>query len=378
MASIHLQQICKRYGATDAVIDLSLVCQDGEMLALLGPSGCGKSSTLKMVAGIEPVSRGEILFGNRRVTDLRPSERNLAMVFEDYALYPQLSVHDNVAFPLKVRGVPGSEIAERVRTALDFLGLAEWRDHDVRTLSGGAQQRVAIGRALVRRPELVLFDEPLSHLDADQKVYLRTEIKRLQQRTGLTSILVTHDQVEAIAMADCVAVMNNGILQQFGSPQELYERPQNLFVANFIGEPPMNLLAARIVTEASQTRLTGDGWTVLLSAATANSLSRAAKTHDNIIVGIRPEHITINADTINADVGGDSSACGVVFDVEPRGDVDVLLIDLANTETSPSPRIVAEVEDPAGFARGQKVSVRFSAACLHFFDAQSGINLLLE
>lgn len=377
MASIHLQGIWKRYGSTEAVIDLSLVCQDGEMLALLGPSGCGKSSTLKMIAGIEPVSRGEILFGSRRVTELRPSERNLAMVFEDYALYPHLSVYDNVAFPLKVRGAATAEIAQRVRTALDFLSLSEWRDHDVRALSGGAQQRVAIGRALVRQPELVLFDEPLSHLDADQKVHLRTEIKRLQQRTGLTSILVTHDQIEAIAMADRVAVMNNGVLQQFGSPQELYERPRNLFVANFIGEPPMNLLPARFVTEASQTRLVGNGWSVPIAAAIANSLSRNAQSRE-VIAGIRPEHIAVGAiDAIDTTIAGDASTCGIVFDVEPRGDVDVLLIDLSNVETSP-PRIVAEIANPVGFAPGQKVSMRLSAERLNFFDAQSGVNLLLE
>lgn len=372
MASIHLQGIWKVYGSTEAVIDLSLVCQDGEMLALLGPSGCGKSSTLKMIAGIEPVSRGEILFGNRLVTELRPSERNLAMVFEDYALYPHLSVHDNVAFPLKVRGIATDEIAQRVRKALDFLDLSEWRDHNVRALSGGAQQRVAIGRALVRRPELVLFDEPLSHLDADQKVYLRTEIKRLQQRTGLTSILVTHDQTEAIAMADRVAVMNNGVLQQFGSPQELYERPRNLFVANFIGEPPMNLLQAWVVTEASQTCLVGNGWKTPLSAMITNSLARNAQGLE-VIAGVRPEHIAVEATGTD-----DAWAHGIVFDVESRGDVDVLLIDLADTDASSSTSIVAEVADPARFAPGEKVFVRIAVECLSFFDAQSGVNLLLK
>ncbi len=372
MASIQLQGIWKVYGSTEAVIDLSLVCHDGEMLALLGPSGCGKSSTLKMIAGIEPVSRGEILFDQRRVTEFSPSDRNLAMVFEDYALYPHLSVHDNVAFPLKVRGVAAAEVAQRVKTSLDFLGLSEWREHNVRALSGGAQQRVGIGRALVRRPELVLFDEPLSHLDADQKVYLRTEIKRLQQRTGLTSILVTHDQTEAIAMADRVAVMNNGILQQFGPPQELYEHPRNLFVANFIGEPPMNLLPARLVAENAQIRLVGSGWGVSLSGAAAAPLSRNARTRD-VTVGIRPEHVEVDA----ASVGTDRSS-GVIVYVEPRGDVNVLLIDLAVSGATPPTRIVAEVPNPASFAEGEKVSLRLPSKRLNFFDAQSGVNLLLE
>ncbi len=372
MASIELQGVWKVYGGVKAVVDLSLTCEDGEMLALLGPSGCGKSSTLKMIAGIEPVSRGEILFGDRRVTELGPSARNLAMVFEDYALYPHLSVHDNVAFPLKARGVPAAEIGERVHAALEFLGLAEWRDHGVRALSGGAQQRVAIGRALVRRPELVLFDEPLSHLDADQKVYLRTEIKRLQQRSGLTSILVTHDQTEAIAMADRVAVMNHGLLQQFGTPQELYDRPANLFVANFIGEPPMNLLPARIEGEAGRLELVGSRWRVHLAGATAQRLSARARTRD-VIAGIRPEHIGIMPAS-----DGERDARGTVFYVEPRGDVDVLLIDLAGSDASLPTRIVAEARDPTAFAVGEDVSLTLAPEHLNFFDADSGINLLLD
>ncbi len=372
MASVQLHGVWKVYGGVKAVIDLSLTCEDGEMVALLGPSGCGKSSTLKMIAGIEPVSRGEILFGANRVTELGPSERNLAMVFEDYALYPHLSVQDNVAFPLRARGIPAAEIGERVHAALDFLGLSEWRDHGVRALSGGAQQRVAIGRALVRRPELILFDEPLSHLDADQKVYLRTEIKRLQQRSGLTSILVTHDQTEAIAMADRVAVMNHGVLQQFGTPQELYDTPTNLFVANFIGEPPMNLLPATIAADETHVRLTGNGWSVLLAGAAALRLAQRARTRE-VIVGIRPEHIRIDRPR-----EGEEGARGRVFYVEPRGDVDVLLIDLSRAGAAPATRIVAEAPDPTAHAPGDAVSLTLPPERLNFFDAESGINLLLD
>ena len=219
------------------------------MLALLGPSGCGKSTTLKMIAGVEPVTRGEIFFGDRAVSALQPGERNIAMVFEDYALYPHMSVFGNIAFPLKVRGLPGHMVNAKVKKVVDLLGLEELSRTNVRSLSGGAQQRVSIGRALVRNPDLILFDEPLSHLDADQKIYLRTEIKRLQQSSGLTSILVTHDQTEAVAMADRVAVMNHGVLQQIGTPEDLYFNPSNLFVANFIGEPPMNLINGRLSIE---------------------------------------------------------------------------------------------------------------------------------
>ena len=372
MASIQLQGVSKLYGSTKAVIDLSLLCKEGEMLALLGPSGCGKTSTLKMIAGIEQVSRGEILFGDRRVTELGPSERNLAMVFEDYALYPHLSVHDNVAFPLKIRGVAAAEIGQRVRATLDFLGLSEWRDHGVRALSGGAQQRVAIGRALVRRPELVLFDEPLSHLDAHQKVYLRTEIKRLQQSAGLTAILVTHDQTEAIAMADRVAVMDNGILQQFGTPRELYERPANLFVAGFIGEPPMNLLPASISAAESRMQLAGRGWKTSVAGNAAQRLQRRVQTRE-LMVGIRPEHVEVQPAAV-----GDDRAPGSVFDMEARGDTDVLLIDLRDSGRDPLTRIVVEVSDPARFSPGDPVSVRLPSEHLNFFDAGSGANLLLE
>ena len=372
MVSIELQGVWKIYGTTEAVIDLSFVCQEGEMLALLGPSGCGKSSTLKMIAGVERVSRGEILFGHRRVTEFTPSDRNLAMVFEDYALYPHLSVHDNIAFPLKARGVPTAEIKQRVQDALDFLGLSDWSDHGVRALSGGAQQRVAIGRALVRRPELVLFDEPLSHLDADQKVHLRTEIKRLQQKTGLTSMLVTHDQTEAIAMADHIAVMDNGTLQQFGTPEELYERPANLFVANFIGEPPMNLLPASTFADKSGIRLMGKGWKADLSGATAQHLIERARTRE-VTVGIRPEHINVASGATD-----NSHANGIVFYVEPRGDADVLLVDLQDTSAGSPTRIVAEVSDPASLSACDQVSLQFPPEHLSFFDSALGTNLFLE
>jgi ABC-type sugar transport system ATPase subunit len=225
VASIRFESVWKRYGDVTAVQNLNLACAEGEMLALLGPSGCGKSSTVKMAAGIEDVSSGEIFFGDRPVSRLAPAARNIAMVFEDYALYPHLTVRDNIAFPLAIRHLPAAEIKARVDKALDLLALQTFADRDVKMLSGGAQQRTAIGRALVRDPQLILFDEPLSHLDGDQKVHLRTEIKRLQKLSAVTSILVTHDQTEATAMSDRIAVMNQGVLQQVATPHDLYERP---------------------------------------------------------------------------------------------------------------------------------------------------------
>jgi len=352
MARVDLAAVWKLYGAVEAVRDLTLACADGTMLALLGPSGCGKSSTLKMIAGIEAVSRGDIRFDDRSVSALAPGARNIAMVFEDYALYPHLSVFENVAFPLRLRRAPAAEVARRVGDALDLLGLAEVRDDNVRRLSGGAQQRVAIGRALVREPAVVLFDEPLSHLDADQKIQLRAEIKRLQTMNRLTSILVTHDQTEAIAMADRVAVLNLGVLQQLGTPDELYARPANLFVAGFIGEPPMNLLAAEAAAENGGCVLRGAGWRI--AATMGDGPGR-------VIAGIRPEDVGVTA----ADAGGD--ALGTVFFREPRGDADVLVVDLDD-----GARVVAEVAGPSPWRAGDRVALAFPPARLHLFDPESG------
>src|SRR5919109_3661369 len=266
MASIRLVDVSKRYGAVAAVTDLSLACPNGELLALLGPSGCGKTSTLKMIAGIEDVSAGEIYFGDRPVRALHAAERNVAMVFEDYALYPHLTVAQNVAFPLEIRGRSRQAIGRAVDDVLALLGLDGLRDVGVRQLSGGAQQRVAIGRALVREPAVILFDEPLSPLDGTHKAQLRAEIKRLQKDSGVTGVLVTHDQTEAMAMADRIAVMSEGVLQQIAAPHELYDHPANLFVAQFIGEPPMNLFRGRLVEASGALTVVGDGWRVALPA----------------------------------------------------------------------------------------------------------------
>ncbi len=363
MSSIAFASVSKRYGDVDAVKQLDLACAAGEMLALLGPSGCGKSTTLKMAAGIESVSSGEIWFGQRPVSRLAPGERNIAMVFEDYALYPQMTVWENVAFPLKVRGVTGQPAAERVGEVLTLLGLRAMADSHVKGLSGGAQQRVAIGRALVRDPEVILFDEPLSHLDADQKVQLRAEIKRLQKLRQVTSILVTHDQTEAIAMADRVAVMNHGVLQQVAAPQELYERPANLFVANFIGEPPMNLMPAQA---GAGGELAGRGWHVGLDARRAALL--AARAGAAVVVGIRPEHIGLRAP------GPAEAVRGTVTYREPRGDADVLTVQLS-ADGGAGDVFVTEIAGPSRWRAGDPVGLDLQVERLLVFDAQSGRNL---
>jgi ABC-type sugar transport system ATPase subunit len=362
MASIAFKSVSKRYGEVDAVKQLELSCTSGEMLALLGPSGCGKSTTLKMAAGIEHVSAGEIYFGERPVTRLSPGERNIAMVFEDYALYPRMTVWENVAFPLKIRGLSGQPAAQRIGEVLDLLGLRALADRNVKGLSGGAQQRVAIGRALVRDPELILFDEPLSHLDADQKVQLRAEIKRLQKLRQVTSILVTHDQTEAIAMADRIAVMNHGVLQQVGAPQDLYERPANLFVANFIGEPPMNLLP--VIVEG--TRLQGLGWSLAIDDRRAAML--AGRCGASVIAGIRPEHINLRS------VGENDEARGKITYRECRGDIDVVTLLLGDSDST----VVAETPGPSIWRPGDNVTLGIAVDQIHLFDEQSGRNLEVD
>jgi ABC-type sugar transport system ATPase subunit len=366
MASIRLEGVSKRYGSVAAVKELNLACRDGELLALLGPSGCGKTSTLKMVAGIEDVSAGEIYFADRPVTKLDAAARNVAMVFEDYALYPHLTVAQNVAFPLEVRGRPREATARAVDDVLALLGLDGLRDVGVRQLSGGAQQRVAIGRALVREPAVILFDEPLSHLDANHKTQLRAEIKRLQKDSGVTGVLVTHDQTEAMAMADRVAVLSEGVLQQLGAPHELYDHPANLFVAQFIGEPPMNLFAGRLVETAGMLTAAGDDWRATLPAR----LGAISGGPRGIVVGVRPEDIALRA---HDGTPSDAALPGRVFFRELRGDVDVVLVSRHGRSVDD----IVTVETPAGieWKVGDAVAMTLPEHALHVFDAESGRTL---
>ena len=380
MASIRVEELWKRYGPVEAVKDLTLTCADGELLALLGPSGCGKTSTLKMLAGIEEVSQGRVYFGERPVTRLAPAERNVAMVFEDYALYPHLSVAKNIAFPLDVRRRPRVETEAAVRNMLSLLGLEPLRDVKVKQLSGGAQQRVAIGRALIRQPTVILFDEPLSHLDGAHKRELRAEIKRLQKTAGVTGVLVTHDQTEAMAMADRVAVMSQGVLQQMGSPQELYEHPANLFVAQFIGEPPMNLLAGELRADGSGLLVEGSGWRIAMPAAIAHRLD-AARGDRRLVVGIRSEDLGLAPAESTSRHGAPGELSGTVFFREPRGETDVVLVapspGVPESGVTASRHLVAvEVPSASGWKEGDAVRVLFPSATCHLFDASSGLNAL--
>jgi ABC-type sugar transport system ATPase subunit len=365
MTAVHFRSVSKKYVGAEglAVDDLTLSCGDGEMLALLGPSGCGKSSTLKMAAGLEELTEGEIFFDDMPVSELKPGARNVAMVFEDYSLYPRMTVRQNIMFPLDARGIDRVTARARVDDALRLLGLADIADRSVQGLSGGAMQRISIGRALVRDPHLILFDEPLSHLDGDQRVQLRTEIKRLQKTRGVTSILVTHDQTEATAMADRIAVMNLGVLQQVDTPAVLYQRPVNVFVANFIGEPPMNMLRGHLECEGEALSIPALGRSIASNPGRKSFFSGLDGT---LTIGIRPEHVRI------LPMLPDTPYDAIVRYRECRGDTDSLVISPIG---SPDAMIMVDVPGPALFRDGDPVRIDLPFERLHLFDFSTGRNV---
>jgi ABC-type sugar transport system ATPase subunit len=369
MATVEFREVSKRYDPRQppAVEELNLTCAEGEMLALLGPSGCGKTSTLKMAAGLEELTTGEIFFGGKPVSGLSSAKRNVAMVFEDYCLYPNLTVEENVGFPLSVRGYDKASCKQRVGEVLTMLGLKEMAGSKVHDLSGGAQQRIAIGRALIRNPDLILFDEPLSHLDGDHKVHLRAEISRLQRSRGVTSILVTHDQTEATAMADRIAIMRDGKLQQVASPSRLYERPANVFVANFIGEPPMNLLPATYSSSRGVLSVGIPGVEIFIEERRQRALE--AHRSPDIIAGLRPEHLDVETASVT------KPANAVVAYLEPRGDTDSLFLEVLG---GAGQTLVAELAGPTPFRRGDGLRVNIPAARVHLFDRETEGNLELN
>ena len=293
MATVKLDHIGKKYdNGFEAVIDLNLDIKDGEFLVLVGPSGCGKTTALRMVAGLEDITTGDLFIGDRRVNDVAPKDRDIAMVFQSYALYPHMTVADNIGFGLKLRKMPKDEIARRVGVAARMLGLEELLDRRPKQLSGGQRQRVAMGRAIVREPQVFLMDEPLSNLDAKMRVQTRAEIARIQQRLGVTTVYVTHDQVQAMTMGTRVAVMRKGILQQVDTPQFIYDNPANLFVAGFIGSPPMNLAEATLTRNAEGTWAHLGEQKLLLDASNIQNrpgIENAVRDGHRIVLGIRPE-----------------------------------------------------------------------------------------
>ena len=290
MAQVTLHNLVKRFSEdVVAVNNVNLEIEDKEFVVLVGPSGCGKTTTLRMVAGLEDISAGEIYIGDRLVNDVPPKDRNIAMVFQNYALYPHMTVYKNMAFSLKLRRTPRDEIERRVKVAADILGIGDLLDRKPKQLSGGQRQRVAVGRAIVRQPEVFLFDEPLSNLDAKLRVNMRAELIKLHERLDATMIYVTHDQVEAMTMGDRIVVMRNGFIQQVGPPMEVYNQPQNQFVAGFIGSPPMNFFEARLVADNGGLAVDLQGMRLPLPPQQAKNAG--AYTNKAVVFGIRPEDI---------------------------------------------------------------------------------------
>ncbi len=314
MARIHLEGVSKAFGRVAALGGVDLDIADGEFFTLLGPSGCGKTTLLRLVAGLEQPSAGEIYIGDRRVTHLEPKDRDLAMVFQDYALYPHMTVRENLAFPLEARKRPRAVIGETVREVASRLQMLALLDRRPRQLSGGQQQRVALGRAMVRSPKAFLMDEPLSNLDAKLRMQMRGELKRLQKDLGITTVYVTHDQEEAMTMSDRIAVMREGAVDQCAAPEQIYRRPANRWVGEFVGNPPMNMLAATCRHDRGSVVLVPD------AAPAARFASRVAPAEERVLVGIRPEHLVIHGSPVTG------ALPGRVYVVEPVGDHAIVAV----------------------------------------------------
>jgi len=362
MANVTLEHVTKRFGDVAAVNDLNLDVADGEFLVLVGPSGCGKSTALRMIAGLEEVTSGTLKIGDRVVNDLAPKDRDVAMVFQSYALYPHMSVRDNLAFGLKLRKVPKPEIERRVNETSKLLELSALLDRKPKQLSGGQRQRVALGRAIVREPKVFLMDEPLSNLDAKLRVQTRAEIARLHQRLRTTFVYVTHDQVEAMTMGSRIAVMNFGVLQQVGTPQELYDSPVNRFVAGFIGSPAMNFLEMKVQGTDDGATLSYDGLRMPVPSRVRGAVGGDGRS---LIAGFRPEHLDVGVPQGSGETGF-SATCDVV---EYLGNEELLHLRLGEED------VVAVVNAAARVQAGTEVQLRLPLSKLHLFDPESGDSL---
>ena len=346
MASIGINDVQKSYGAAQVINGVSVDIADGEFVTLVGPSGCGKSTLLRMIAGLESISGGEINIGGRTVNHLPPKDRDIAMVFQSYALYPHMTVAENMGFSLRLRKAPKSEFDASVKRAASILGLESLLDRYPRQLSGGQRQRVAMGRAIVRDPAVFLFDEPLSNLDAKLRVQMRSEIRGLHQRLGTTTVYVTHDQIEAMTMADRIVVMHDGIVEQVGAPLELYDRPANMFVAGFLGSPAMNFLRGKTEQDGRSVIL-GDG----LTAALPQRVGR-----DSIVLGVRPEHVSIDPNGLPA----------TVKVIEPTGSETHLVATVGAQD------VTAVIKERYTARPGETIGLSFDKDCLHLFEPDTG------
>ena len=360
MASVAIRDVRKAFGAAQVIHGVDIAIDDGEFVVLVGPSGCGKSTLLRMIAGLENITAGEIRIGERVVNNVPPKERDVAMVFQNYALYPHMTVANNMSFSMRLRGAPKAEIDERVKRAAEILGLTPLLARFPRQLSGGQRQRVAMGRAIVRDPQVFLFDEPLSNLDAKLRVQMRTEIKELHQRLKTTTVYVTHDQIEAMTMADKIVVMHDGLVEQVGAPLDLYDKPVNLFVAGFIGSPAMNFLRGTVRAN-SAAQFEGPGGLRLPVSAPAAWAGRA------VVCGIRPEHFAIT-DGGAQDSVQDSIEAEVQV-VEPTGAETQVVARLGGEE------VIAVFRERHQFKPGDKIRLRPDPRLMHLFDAESGTRL---
>jgi multiple sugar transport system ATP-binding protein len=403
VAAVTFSDVSKVFAdGTKAVADLDLEAQDGEFMVLVGPSGCGKTTALRMVAGLEEISEGQIRIGDRVVNDISPKDRDIAMVFQTYALYPHLTVYDNIAFSLRLRKAKKAEVDRRVREAAKVLGLDPFLDRKPRALSGGQRQRVAMGRAIVRQPQAFLMDEPLSNLDAKLRVQMRAEISRLQRDLGVTTIYVTHDQVEAMTMGDRVAVMRKGILQQVAPPQELYDHPDNIFVGGFIGSPAMNLVEATLEhSNGASAAVVGDQRVTLDDAVLSTRPALKSFAGKKLVLGIRPEHLEDAA--LASDVPENKRLRGEVELTEALGselvvhfkinappavteDVKELaadvgedaLAELEEAKEGQQTTLVGRFGVESKVSAGETAEVAVDTRALHFFDPESGFGIYDE
>jgi multiple sugar transport system ATP-binding protein len=359
MAEVHIQSLNKKFDEVHAVKDVNLGINDKEFVVLVGPSGCGKTTTLRMVAGLESITSGRILIDDKIINDLPPMDRDIAMVFQNYALYPHMSVYDNMAFGLKMRKFDRADIAKRVQDAAEILGIQELLKRKPRQLSGGQRQRVALGRAIVRHPQVFLFDEPLSNLDAKLRVQMRVELKKLHDRLGTTAIYVTHDQVEAMTLGDRVVVMKDGLVQQVGEPLELYNEPANLFVAGFLGSPAMNFAPVQISETNGALWAGNEGMRIRVPVEIAGRLGRHVRS--DVTMGIRPEDLHVASAADPAELGFDA----MIEVIEKLG--SEILLDMAvgphTMVASVDPSIRVNVHD--------RLRLALNPERLHFFDTRS-------
>ncbi|MCV6823485.1 MULTISPECIES: ABC transporter ATP-binding protein [Halocynthiibacter] len=357
MARVKIDALRKSYGSAQVIHDIDLDVRDKEFVALVGPSGCGKSTTLRMLAGLEDITGGTISIDDQVINDLDPADRGIAMVFQSYALYPHMSVAKNMSFALRVAGKPKAEIDARVKEAARILHLEEYLDRRPADLSGGQRQRVAMGRAIVRRPDVFLFDEPLSNLDAKLRTQMRTEIKRIHQEVGATTVYVTHDQVEAMTLADRIVIMRGGHIEQAGAPDEVYNHPESEFVASFIGSPPMNLTPAEV---ADGGLVLEDGTKLPVNLARFEGLSAG----DKVTFGLRPDDIVLSGHGM--DVNEPWNSKGTVNLSEPLGGETLVFFPFAGSEW------IAKMLKPRALKVGEAIDLQFDLSRCHLFDRASG------